>query len=483
MISSLIIDRRIVYPSSADFYSPHENYPEYKFNHYALKKNMVYHAVRKCMANAGLDEKNIGLPTWNPFRTLISKGSKIFVLCNFVYHRRENESMNDFNAKCTHGSVLRVLIDYLLLAVGAEGKIIFGNAPVQSCNWDRVLKDTGASRLLDFYSKKVPSQVEACDLRSYKVKRSALGLITELNGTGLNNLEINIDMGNASLLEELYEGGATPRFRSLDYNPIMTECCHRAGKHIYSINKKILEADVVFSVPKLKVHEKVGVTLGLKGCVGSIAQKNCLAHYRLGSQRRGGDEFQYCNILNLFESALGEYTSKLKESSIKKYLKIIEFLLRKFILKILHRNIGGGWAGNDTAWRMSLDIARILLYANKKGILGTEAKRKHFALYDGIVGGEGQGPLAPSARQEGIVIFASDIVAGDYLACKCMGIDPNLIPLIKEAFILKKYALTKFKTTEITTIYLQKMINKIPSVRRPFKLPYGWSEILKNKRT
>lgn len=40
-----------------------------------------------------------------------------------------------------------------------------------------------------------------------------------------------------------------------------------------------MDADVIVHVPKLKTHEKVGITCALKGVVGS---KECLAHYRAG---------------------------------------------------------------------------------------------------------------------------------------------------------------------------------------------------------
>ena len=56
------------------------------------------------------------------------------------------KALRDFYAKCTHGSVLRAILDYVLLAL-EEGTVRFGNAPVQSCNWERVLEETGAEGL------------------------------------------------------------------------------------------------------------------------------------------------------------------------------------------------------------------------------------------------------------------------------------------------------------------------------------------------
>ena len=53
----------------------------------------------------------------------------------------------------------------------------------------------------------------------------------------------------------------------------------------------VLSSDVVISVPKLKVHRKVGTTLNLKNMVGINSDKNHLAHYRVGPPSKGGDEF------------------------------------------------------------------------------------------------------------------------------------------------------------------------------------------------
>ena len=57
------------------------------------------------------------------------------------------------------------------------------------------------------------------------------------------------------------------------------------------IHRDVLEADVVIHLSKLKTHEKVGITCGLKGFVGSVGHKDCLAHHRFGPPGRGGDEY------------------------------------------------------------------------------------------------------------------------------------------------------------------------------------------------
>lgn len=56
------------------------------------------------------------------------------------------------------------------------------------------------------------------------------------------------------------------------------------------VSKTILSADVIMSVPKLKVHKKVGVTLNTKHLVDTNTNKTYLVHYTLGTPREGGDQ-------------------------------------------------------------------------------------------------------------------------------------------------------------------------------------------------
>jgi len=477
MISSVIIDTSIEYPPPEDFFSPDEAYPEYPFALISKQPNLVYRAVRDSLAQAGLDAAHFGTPYWNPLRDIIREGSNVFILCNFVYHRRENESQETFWSKCTHGSVLRAVLDYVVLAVGRYGTIRFGNAPVQSCDWSRVLDETGAARVSSFYHDHVRFPVEPCDLRSHIVKRGAMGGVTQVINHDNACDEIEVDLGSDSLLEELYSSAMKPKFRVSDYSPSETERYHGSGRHVYVINRRILEADVVFSIPKLKVHEKVGATLGIKGSVGSIAHKHCLAHFRLGSQSCGGDEYEGFKFLNWIESQLSEYLNNMPKSRFQVFLRTTDFVLRKIIIRLVRRSVGGSWAGNDTAWRMSMDIARILTHASKTGALSDCEVRKHISLIDGIVAGEGQGPLAPTARRAGFVLFADDVPAGDYTACSFMGIDPEKLPITKRAFELNRYALTKLRLSDVTatvngTVYCNKDL-RTWSVNK-FTMPFDW---------
>ena len=115
---------------------------------------------------------------------------------------------------------------------------------------------------------------------------------------------------------------------------------HCGNTHRYGLSSSIVNANVYISLPKLKTHHKVGTTLNLKGLVGANTVKNYLVHWRVGWPAIGGDE----------------------------YPDFFSWLKSKF-QKVVNR---GAWNGNDTIWRMVVDLYNAL---NSIG------NRKTFALY------------------------------------------------------------------------------------------------------
>src|SRR5262245_36223036 len=79
---SMIYEPKLEYPDPADYFSPAEEFPEYASKSVSSKPNAVYNAVRKCLAQAGLDRENFGRTSWNPLGEFIKPGQKVFVLCN-----------------------------------------------------------------------------------------------------------------------------------------------------------------------------------------------------------------------------------------------------------------------------------------------------------------------------------------------------------------------------------------------------------------
>lgn len=440
-VVSVVLDGKLRYPEAEDYFSPDQSFPEYQFGHISKKPNAVYAAVRQCLANAGLDNEHFGKPTWNPLKDHISPGKNVFVLCNFVQHQL-GRSVEAFHAKCTHGSVVRALIDYVRIALGGRGSVRFGNAPLQSCEWNKVVEETGAQRVLNFYRQfgNQEVMVNLTDLRQHIIHRHALGTVETCFHGNDTDLCVPVDLGSDSLLDALYQSGGEPKFRVLDYDYRRTQRCHAKGRHVYLISKHVLDCDVLVSVPKLKTHEKVGITCGIKGCVGTVAHKDCLAHHRLGPPREGGDEYPdrlaFLKSLSFLHDAV--YTEE--SGSYRTALHLLNQYGRKIVRRFT-RALSGSWSGNDTCWRMALDLARIAEYANKEGRLCAKKQRKHIMLTDGVIGGEGDGPLSPRPVPLGYLSFSDNVAFGDYVNCLAMGYDPKKIPMIHEAFQLETYPL------------------------------------------
>src|SRR5437867_2926430 len=56
---------------------------------------------------------------------------------------------------------------------------------------------------------------------------------------------------------------------------------------------------------------------------------------------------------------------------------------------------------------------------------------RSFAIVDGIVGMEGNGPIQGTPKQAGVLVMGSDLVAVDATCCRIMGINPELIQYIR----------------------------------------------------
>jgi uncharacterized protein (DUF362 family) len=59
--------------------------------------------------------------------------------------------------------------------------------------------------------------------------------------------------------------------------------------------------------------------------------------------------------------------------------------------------------------------------------------RQTFAIVDGIVGMEGNGPIQGTPRKAGVLVMGSDVVAVDATCCRIMGIDPEGIVYLRDA--------------------------------------------------
>jgi hypothetical protein len=126
----------------------------------------------------------------------------------------------------------------------------------------------------------------------------------------------------------------------------------------------------------------------------------------------------------------------------------------------------GDWYGNDTVWRMVHDLNRALFYADSSGVLREQPQRGYLAIVDGIIGGEGEGPLRPSPVKSGLIVAGTDPIAVDVTCASLMGLDWKRIPLLANFDLSGRYPFSNFNG-DLSRIVLR---SSDPAYNRP--LPY-----------
>ena len=406
--------------------------------------NGAYAAVRAALFGLGLDAERFGSADWNPLGALVGRARRVVLKPNFIRHWNPVREAS-VQSVVTHGSIVRAIADYAFLAVGPEGSVAIAEAPQQDCDFERIRELEGLDEIARFYEQSLGRELEVIDLRREAVSFRD-GIIVgrkSLPGDPLGYRAV--DLGGASYF---HGSGLDPRrFRGADYDPTDTTARHLDGHHTYLLSETVLSADLVVNLPKLKTHKKTGVTLALKNLVGINGDKNWLPHHSVGSATEGGDEFPDARWIDRLRSRATEvarpWLARGRGLGLFRLARRLEGATRgdAFIRS-------GNWYGNRTTWRMCLDLNRCLYYSDRAGLHLDAARpvRTVLTLLDGIVAGEGEGPLAPSDVPLGVVLAATDPVALDLAAIRLMGFDERFIPKVWEPMRGEGLRLTEVRT-------------------------------------
>ena len=381
-----------------------------------------------------------------PFGRMIPRGARVLIKPNLVLH--ENEGPWGIEPLVTHQSLIRAVVEGTLRAAPSE--VLIGDAPLQGCDFQRLLSATGLGAWSDRLMKLEPAFKGVRDFR-----RTTCVFV---NGVRLAAEDLQpeerfilFDMGRNSLLEPVADGRNS--FRVTCYDPRLLARTHSPGRHQYLVAKEVIEADVIINMPKLKTHKKAGITCALKNLIGINGNKEYLPHHRLGGAKTGGDCYPNHNPI---KRAL-EFTSD-QENMTKSFVmaKVWHVVGRQFIraLRLTGDGVGadGSWSGNDTIWRTCLDLNKILLYGRPDGTMASQPQRQVLHVADAVVAGQGDGPLRPQPLPLGLILAGRNAAAVDRVGAYLLGYDPERLSIVREAFGHVRWPIASFESGDVAIL-------------------------------
>jgi uncharacterized protein (DUF362 family) len=180
------------------------------------------------------------------------------------------------------------------------------------------------------------------------------------------------------------------------------------------------------------------------------------------------------NVDDVARVILKTHASRLKQLYLPKTALGVDFLVSMPKLKTHH------WAGVTLSLKNMFGIVPGSCYGWPKNILHwagihraildiNAAARPDFAIVDGIVGMEGNGPIQGARKACEVLVFGNDPVAVDATCCRIMGLVPERVKYLSAAGTL----LGHVKQDKI-----QQLGEFIESVRTPFEVLPAFQSIV-----
>lgn len=391
----------------------------------------------------------------NPFQEDLRNGDTAVIKPNWVMDA--NNSGGGVECLITHSSLIACVMEWCAKAMNGKGRVIVGDCPIQGCDFDALLQVSGMHEILRSFRQSYPNvDVRVADWRLTVFahrKRTKTGMAC--GHEILHDQEANVskhytilDAGDQSFLEEIVE--YADRFRVTMYPPSLLQSHHCQGQHQYLIRNEVLDADLLVNLPKMKTHQKAGLTGALKNLVGVNGHKEYLPHHIRGSYFSGGDS--YCSDNRFAAWADSVYDAWWERYSNLNHLQRWLFGKTYTLLKAASRLTGGdriapgSWSGNETIWRTILDLNHLLYFGPRK-------PKQVLNLVDGIIAGEGEGPLRPTPKPCGLILVGENPAFVDAAIAKLMGYTVARVPTVYHAVYHRK---SKFGTQfpETATVHL-----------------------------
>jgi uncharacterized protein (DUF362 family) len=186
-----------------------------------------------------------------------------------------------------------------------------------------------------------------------------------------------------------------------------------------------------------------------------------------------GGIFVDLNLDDVKRVVLSTHASRLKELYLPKTALGVDFLVSMPKLKTHH------WAGVTLSLKNMFGIVPGSCYGWPKNVLHwagidksildiNAALRPDFAIVDGIVGMEGNGPIQGTPKPCGVLVLGDDPVAVDATCCRVMGLRPEKVKYLNAAGTLLGH---------VDAAKIQQLGETVESVRTPFAVLDEFKEL------
>jgi len=378
----------------------------------------------------------------------IFPGDWVVIKPNLVKQHKENDA-KEWKSVITDGELIRDVTEYVCQQLHGKGRVTICDAPQTDSSFAVIRKLLRLDELALECADRYAIQVEVLDLRNEEWLSQGEIIVKREKLSGDPHGTIRFNLGKESLF---FGHSGEGRYYGADYDAGEVNRHHHGELQEYLICATPIRADVFINLPKLKTHKKTGVTLNLKNLVGINADKNWLPHHTEAGSGKPGDEYPQATAWRLVEQKLVKITRQLalRIPILGPWAARAFRRLGKVIFGDGSKALrSGNWHGNDTTWRMVLDLNRCLLFGTPDGTLDYTQRKRYYSVLDGRIGMEGDGPMKGDPVASDLVIVGTDPVCVDVVASRIMGYDWRKIPVIREAFSFHKHPLTPFRPEQI----------------------------------
>ena len=358
---------------------------------------------------------------------------------NMVNHFNpaEEDPVKGMDCLITHPSAVRCVFDYVYIALKGSGKIIIADAPVQGCDYDELLKKSGYGELFRYLKTKETARLEIsfADLREVTYRKEDDGRIIQSDRKNMEFPGVMVDLLEDSYFNEVKN---KKNLRITCYDARDTVSHHTEKHNIYKISSAVLSADFIINIPKPKSHRIAGYTAALKNMIGANARKEYLPHHRKGAKGVNSDEYVGTHrLLKWINSTSKDFMNHYVKTGNEAMVRFFDDIGRKtgrMLNKAEPRRFTSGtWYGNDTIWRTILDVNHAVMYADKDGVMRETLQRGIIHIGDMVVCGDHEGPLNPSYKKVGGILFSENAVDFDRTVVRLMGFDRDKLKVLTNA--------------------------------------------------